>query len=115
MEFESKTLIIILDEAKVYQSMYTNSEVYNILGKEVCIVQDIALAKGGTESIVESFYSTMASQSLQGGQSNEVLTLRTKIDWCFPPVIQLDTAITEIAKIYIDGDKQLKLKSHMCP
>jgi hypothetical protein len=145
MEFESKTLITILDEAKVCESMYTNSEVYNILGKEVCIVQDIALAKGGTEAIVESFYSTMASQSLQGGQSNEVLTLRwvieilkkhifvavrtclqlligdslvvfrTKIDWCFPPVIQLDTAITEIAKIYIDGDKQLKLKSHMCP
>lgn len=56
--------------------MYTNSEVYNRIGKEMCIVIDIVLAKGGTESIVESFYSSMASQAMQGGQSNEALALR---------------------------------------
>ena len=32
---------------------------------------------------------------------------RTKIDWCFPHVIQLE--------IYIQGDKKRKLKSHKCP
>ena len=76
MKFESKTVITILDEAMVYNSMYTNSEVYNLIGKEMCIVTDIALAKGGTEAIVESFYSSMASQAMQGGQSNEALALR---------------------------------------
>ena len=76
MKFESKTVLTILDEAMVYNSMYTNSEVYNLIGKEMCIVTDIALAKGGTEAIVESFYSSMASQAMQGGQSNEALALR---------------------------------------
>lgn len=76
MKFESKTVITILDEAMVYNSMYTNSEVYNLIGKEMCIVTDIALAKGGTEAIVESFHSSMASQAMQGGQSNEALALR---------------------------------------
>ena len=40
---------------------------------------------------------------------------RTKIDWCFPHVIQMDSAVKEIAKIYIQGDKKRKLKSHKCP
>ena len=76
MKFESMTGITIVDEAMVYESMYTNSEVYNRIGKEICIVIDIALTKGGTEAIVESFYSSMASQAMQGGQSNEALALR---------------------------------------
>ena len=51
--------------------------VYNQIGNKCafwCI--DIALAKGGTEAIVESFYSSMASQAMHGGQSNEALALR---------------------------------------
>ena len=39
---------------------------------------------------------------------------RTKIDWCFPHVIQLDSAGKETAEIYIQGDKKRKLKSHKC-
>ena len=76
MKFESATVITILDEAMVLESMYTNSEVYNRIGKEMCIVIDIALAKDGTEAIVESLYSSMASQAMHGGQSNEALALR---------------------------------------
>ena len=76
MKFESVTVIAVLDEAKLLESVYTNSEVYNRIGKEMCIVIDIALAKGGTEAIVESFYSSMASQAMHGGQSNEALALR---------------------------------------
>ena len=49
---------------------------------------DIGLAKGGTESIVESFLSAMKSQTMYGGQSNEVISLRTKLEWSLPPVIQ---------------------------
>ena len=76
MKFKSVTVITVLDEAKVLESIYTNSEVYNRIGKEMCIVIDIALAKGGTEAIVESFYSSTASQAMHGGQSSEVLALR---------------------------------------
>ena len=76
IKFESATVIAVLDEAKVLESVYTNSEVYSRIGKEMCIVIDIAMAKGGTEAIVESFYSSMASQAMHGGQSNETLALR---------------------------------------
>ena len=37
---------------------------------------DIALAKGGTEAIVESYYSVMKSQKMCGGQCNATLALR---------------------------------------
>lgn len=76
MKFEGATVIAVLDEAKVLESVYTNSEVYSRIGKEMCIVIDIAMSKGGTEAIVESFYSSMASQAMHGGQSNEALALR---------------------------------------
>ena len=76
IKFESATVIAVLDEAKVLESVYTNSEVYSRIGKEMCIVIDIAMAKGGTEAIIESFYSSMASQAMHGGQSNETLALR---------------------------------------
>ena len=35
-----------------------------------------ALAKGGTEAVVESYYSVMNSQKKSGGQQNETLALR---------------------------------------
>ena len=43
-------------------------------GKEVCLIIDVALGKGGPESIVESYYSTMKSQQQPGGQSNKTLS-----------------------------------------
>lgn len=49
---------------------------YARVGKEVMIAIDIALAKGDTEAVVESFYSKMSSHSMSGGQSNETLALR---------------------------------------
>ena len=46
------------------------------MGIEGCVAMDIALAKGGTETIAESFYNVMKSQQCIGGQSNEILALR---------------------------------------
>lgn len=50
--------------------------VSDLLGVEMSIATDIGLALGSTESIVESFYSVMRSQSMEGGQGNSTLTLR---------------------------------------
>ncbi|CAB4020645.1 Hypothetical predicted protein [Paramuricea clavata] len=58
--------------------------VYSKLGKEICLVIDIALAKGGPETIVESFYSLMKCHKKAGGQNNKNLSLRTKLDWSLP-------------------------------
>jgi hypothetical protein len=47
-----------------------------MIGVEMSISADIALALGSTESIVESLYSVMKSQSMEGGQSKNTLALR---------------------------------------
>ncbi|CAB4040841.1 Hypothetical predicted protein, partial [Paramuricea clavata] len=86
---------VTLNEEAVYKSIYTDEDVYTMFGKEVCLVIDIALAKGGPESIVESYYSTTKSQQQPPGQSNDTLSLRTKLDWCLPNVLQEDRMIKE--------------------
>lgn len=78
LTFESvkKSILAELDEAAVYHSIYCEEEIFNAIGIEGCVTIDIALAKGGTEPVVESFYSVMKSQQSTGGQSNETLALR---------------------------------------
>ncbi len=65
-----------LNEAQVYHSIYTEESLFNEIGPEGCITIDIALAKGGTEAVVESYYSVMKSQKMFGGQGNGNLALR---------------------------------------
>lgn len=60
----------------LYRSLYVDELVSDLLGVEMSIATDIGLALGSTESIVESFYSVMRSQSMEGGQGNSTLTLR---------------------------------------
>ena len=76
---------------------------YDRVGKEMCVVIDIALAMSGSEAVVESYYSVMGTQCLPGGQLNETLSLRTIIDWCFPPVTQCEETIKEVAESYLPG------------
>ena len=64
-----------LNEEAVYHSIYCDEKVYDAMGIG-CVATDIALAKGGTEAIAESYYSVMRSQQCIGGQSNEILALR---------------------------------------
>lgn len=76
MTYHSRSFLVTLNESAVYKSLYCNQNMYERVGKEVMIAIDIALAKGGTEAVVESFYSKMSSHSMSGGQSNETLALR---------------------------------------
>ena len=43
-----------LDESAVIKSICADEDVFNLLGKELCVVIDIALTKGGPEAVVES-------------------------------------------------------------
>ena len=65
-----------LNEPAVYESIYCDEEIYSAIGIEGSIAIDIALAKGGTEAVVESFYSVMKSQQSIGNQTNDTLALR---------------------------------------
>ena len=68
-----------------------------------------------TEALAESFYRVFEKQVMEGKQSLDVLALRSKIDWCLPPVLQCDVALTEMAHLYIEGDKKCGLKKHYVP
>lgn len=82
----TKPIIASLDEDAVLKSVFTDETLYNAIGLEACACLDIALAKGGTEAIVESYYSVMKSQTMSGGQHNDTLGLRydnyTRVFFC---------------------------------
>ena len=66
----------VFNEDAFVEALYCDPVVYGLFGVEFCLSYDIALAMGGSEAIVESFYSVMGSQSKAGGQNNETLALR---------------------------------------
>ena len=61
-EFELLSLCFIIDEEELIEQMFTNPMVYNMLGIEMCACYDVCMAKGGTEAVVESFYSSTKAQ-----------------------------------------------------
>ena len=73
-----------LHEQQVYQSFYSDPQIFNIAKPPSCAMIDVVLAKGGPEAIAESFYSSMRAQQQSGGQTNETLARRTKLNWCLP-------------------------------
>ena len=101
-EFLSVTLVV---EALVVQ-MYINPKVFDMLSLETCVCHDICMAKGGTEAVVESFYSLITAQA------NNTLALRTKLEWVVPPFIKASKFVSGTAKIYLNGDKEFLLKPH---
>ena len=36
--------------------------------------------------------------------------MRAKVDWCFPPVIQCESALAEMTSMYLNGNKERGLK-----
>ena len=73
-----------LHEQNVFSSFYSQEVIYSIAQPQSCAVLDIVLAKGGPEAIAESYFSCMRAQQQPGGQSNETLSRRTKLNWCLP-------------------------------
>ena len=76
LENSKKPVRVQLNEDAVYRSIYADEALFDATGVEGCICIDIALAKGGTEAVVESYYSVMSSQKMSGGQVNDTLGLR---------------------------------------
>ena len=110
-----ETMEVLFQEENVITALYCDSSFYSVIGPELCLVFDIMYAKTGTEAVAESFYHVIEKQEMDGGQSHEVLVNRSKVDWSLPPVIQCEPAFTEMAQLYIDGDKARGLKRHHVP
>lgn len=97
-----------LHEQQVYQSFYSNAQIFNIAKPPSCAMIDVVLAKGGPEAIAESFYSSMRAQQQSGGQMNETLARRTKLNWCLPSLRNCHHIIKDGVKIYLKGDEALR-------
>ena len=65
--------------------------------------------------MAESFYQVVQKQEMEGGQSNSVLMNSAKVDWSLQSVIQCNSALNEMAKLYINGDKDRGPKRHHVP
>ena len=74
---------------------------------------DVALSCGGTEAVVESYYSVMGTQRQDGGQSNDTLALRTKLDWCLPNIMQCVPLCREAILVYMDGLPHQGISRHL--
>ena len=99
-------LVVRINEEAIVKSMYTESSVYEAIGRQYMITFDIAQAKGCPEAIVESYYSCMDSQKMKGGQSTDSLSTRSKIAWCMPNAMQNKRAIKEITKAFLEKHKK---------
>lgn len=76
-------IIAYLNEEKLFKFIYTDKRVYESLGREACCVLDFVYSLGGTEAVVESYYSVMESQRQDGGQHNYTLDMRTLLSLRF--------------------------------
>lgn len=112
---DEKKYNVVVNEDKIIESMYKDPSIYTKAGKEICVLLDLALSKGGPEAVVESFYSVMKNHKMNGGQHNDNLAMRAKLDWCLPNSLQATRMVEEVAAIYLKGDKTRGLKSHILP
>ncbi len=113
--FSKATFNVVICEESIIKEMYKNAELHDKFRVEMCICIDISLAKGGTESVVASFYSTMKVQTMYSGHNDNILTLRTKLEWLLPPVIQADKLVPGAAQVYLNGDKFKNYQGHKWP
>jgi hypothetical protein len=95
---QGSKVIDVCDDG-LYNAMLKHPAVYLMAGVEACTCFDVALNCGGTEAVVESYYSVMGTQRQDGGQNNETLALRTKLDWLLPNITQV-SAIADESDIY---------------
>ena len=99
-------LNVIINEEAIIKTLYTNSKIAQSVGRQFMVTLDVALAKGGPEAIVESYYSCMDAQKMKGGQSTDSVSARAKISWCLPNAMQNERAVTEVAKEFLKRHKK---------
>ena len=86
-------------------TFYTNQDVVDSLGQEMCIAIDVALAGSGCEAVVEGFYNVVGVHKKSGGESNKSLTECVIVDWCLPHPIRCPATMKTIANIYSKGNR----------
>ncbi len=52
---------------------------------------------------------------MYGEQNNDILGLRTKLEWLLPPVIQADKLVDGASQVYLNRDKFKNYQGHKWP
>ena len=109
--YSDETHLVRFNEEYFYTLFFTESQFHEDVGKELCLVLDVALGASGCEAVVEGFYSLMKAHKKAGGQSNDVLMSRSIVDWALPHPISCPEAVKEITMLFLNGDGG-ELKKH---
>ena len=104
-------LRVDFQEEKLWEAFYTSQPLYTALKREGCIILDVAANIGGSEAIAETYYGIMTSQR-KDNHLNDTLDMRTLVDFCIPNVSNCPEALSEISRIYLDGDLKNNIAKH---
>lgn len=100
-----------VNEEEVVRVLYTNELLFTKAGPVAMTSFDIAMSMGGSEAIVESFYSVMDTQK-QVRQHHVTLEDRTILDWATSNVLNCEDVVARAAKLYVDGMAEKRLPRH---
>ena len=98
-------------KSQLWESIYTDSALYSIIGREGCIALDFAYNIGGSEAIAETYFGVMKSQ-IKDNHDPNTADMRSLVKFCLADPSHCPSAINEIAKIYREGDLKRKVRRH---
>ena len=99
------TVRTVFEEHDLIRCTYTDEALYSRVGEPLSRVLDVALAKGDPETAVETLYSVMGGQHKDGGQSNDTLVNRTKVNWSVSSVVAVPELIGRSAKRHLETSR----------
>ena len=99
------TVRTVFEEQELIRCTYTDEALYSRVGKPLSRILDVALAKGGPETAVETLYSAMGGQHKDGGQSNDTLVNRTKVNWSVSSVVAVPELIGRSAERHLETSR----------
>jgi hypothetical protein len=105
------TLQAAVKEDKVISMLYNDESLYCVAGNVSMTAFDIAMSLGGSEAIVESFYSVMDTQR-KVRQQHTTLEDRSILDWSISNVLTVEDIVSKAAKLYVNGSSEQKLPRH---
>ena len=113
---DNSNIEVVFQEEKVIKSLYTDSKFYTNIESEFCIVYEVMYTKTCTEWVIESSHGFIRSQEMDGGEPLEVIAnCATKIDWCFPNMLNCERVLDAMALKYVNGDSSVGIKRHYVP
>ena len=86
-----------MNEQFLFDQIYTNPQIFEDNGKEMCIVYDVVLEASVCGAVFEGFYSLVKSHKITGCQKT---IQRTVADWLLSHMIPYSETIRKTAILH---------------